>query len=93
MVVQLIFFCMPDFKYKCNKNIKAASSVERALAPELTARKTENGQQYAFKVVNIGGICQSHLYVPNFLFPAGGTMSVTEYWHVGVFKPALLSNI
>ncbi len=42
--------------------IKAASSDERDLAPGLTAnggfRKTANGEQYAFKVINIGGICQ-----------------------------------
>ncbi len=48
-----------------NNNIKAASSDERDLAPGLTAnggfRKTANGEQYAFKVINIGGICQSHL--------------------------------
>uniref|UniRef100_A0A673IXX8 Uncharacterized protein n=1 Tax=Sinocyclocheilus rhinocerous TaxID=307959 RepID=A0A673IXX8_9TELE len=31
--------------------------------------KTVNGEQYGFKVVNIGGICQSHLYVAIFLLP------------------------
>ncbi len=53
---------------KKNKNnnkiiIKAASSNERALAPGLTAnggfRKSMNGEQYAFQVINTGGICQS----------------------------------
>ncbi len=77
--------------------IKAASSDERDLAPGLTAnggfRKTANGEQYAFKVINIGGICQIHLYVPNFLLPAGGAMTITGYWHVDVFRPAHLSNI
>ncbi len=77
--------------------IKAASSDERDLAPGLTAnagfRKTANVEQYAFKVINIGGICQSHLYVPNFLLPAGGAMTITGYWHVDVFRPAHLSNI
>ncbi len=42
-------------------------------------RNTANGGQYALKIVNIGGICQSHLYVPNFLLPAGGTMPITEH--------------
>ncbi len=77
--------------------IKAASSNERALAPGLTAnggfRKTANGEQYAFQVINTGGICQSHLYLPNFLLPAGGAMTITVYWHVDVFMPAHLSNI
>ncbi len=78
--------------------IKAASSIEkgprtRAHRHPVALRKTANGQQYAFKVVNIGGICQSHLYVPNFLLPAGGAMTITEYWHVDVFRPARLSNI
>ncbi len=45
------------------------------LAPGLTAnggfRKTGNGEQYAFKQENIEGIYQNHLYVPNFLLPAG----------------------
>ncbi len=77
--------------------IKAASSNERALAPGLTAnggfRKSMNGEQYAFQVINTGGICQSHLYLPNFLLPAGGAMTITGYWHVDVFMPAHLSNI
>ncbi len=77
--------------------IKAASSNERALAPGLTAnggfRKSMNGEQYAFQVINTGGICQSHLYLPNFLLPAGGAMTITGYWHVDVFRPAHLSNI
>ncbi len=76
--------------------IKAASSDERDLAPGLTAnggfRKTGNVEQYAFKEENIEGICQSHLYVPNFLQP-GGAMTITGYWHVDVFRPAHLSNI
>ncbi len=77
--------------------IKAASSNERALAPGLTAksgfRKSMNSEQYAFQVINTGGICQSHLYLPNFLLPAGGAMTITGYWHVDVFRPAHLSNI
>ncbi len=28
----------------------------------------------------------SHLYVPNFLLPAGGAMTITGYWHVDVFQ-------
>ncbi len=40
-------------------------------------RKTGNGEQYAFKNVNIEE-CVSHLYVPN-LLPAGGAMSITEH--------------
>ncbi len=42
-------------------------------------RNTANGGQYALKIVNIGGICQSHLFVPNFLLPAGGAMPITEH--------------
>ncbi len=84
--------CLPK-----TRTIKAASSDERDLAPGLTAnggfRKTANVEQYAFKVIKIGGICQSHLYVPNFLLPAGGAMTITGYWHVDVFRPAHLSNI
>ncbi len=40
-------------------------------------RKTGNGDQYAFKKVNIEE-CVSHLYVSN-LLPAGGAMSITEH--------------
>ncbi len=40
-------------------------------------RKTGNGEQYAFKKVNIEE-CHSHLYVSN-LLPAGGAMSITEH--------------
>ncbi len=56
-------------------------------------RKTVNSGQYAFKVVNIGGICQSHLYVPNFLLPTGRAMIITEYCHVDVFRLGLLPNV
>ncbi len=56
-------------------------------------RKTANDEQYAFKVINTGGIRQSHFYVPNFLLPAGGAMTITGYWHVDVFRPAHLLNI
>ncbi len=59
----------PNITHLRNKKmhiIKAVSSIERARAPG-GFRKTANLGQYAFKVVNIGGICQSHLYVPNFL--------------------------
>ncbi len=77
--------------------IKAASSNERALAPGLTAnggfRKSMNGEQYAFQVINTGGNRQKSLYLPNFLLPAGGAMTITGYWHVDVFRPAHLSNI
>ncbi len=45
-----------------------------------------NGEQYAFQVINTGGICQSHLYLPNFLLPAGGAMTITEYWPLDVFS-------
>ncbi len=56
-------------------------------------RHTANGGQYALKIVNIGGICQSHLYVPNFLLPDGGAVPITEHWHVDVFRPGLLPNM
>ncbi len=56
-------------------------------------RNTANGGQYALKIVNIGGICQSHLYVPNFLLPADGAMPITEHWHIDVFRPGLLPNM
>ncbi len=73
--------------------IKAASSDERDLAPGLTAnggfRKTGSGEQYAFKEENIEGIYQNHLYVPNFLLPAGGAMTISGYWHVDIFRKAL----
>ncbi len=73
--------------------IKAASSDERDLAPGLTTnggfRKTGNGEQYAFKEENIEGIYQNHLYVPNFLLPAGGAMTISGYWHVDIFRKAL----
>ncbi len=49
-------------------------------------RKSMNSEQYAFQVINTGGICQSHLYLPNFLLPAGGAMTITGYWHVDVFQ-------
>ncbi len=73
--------------------IKAASSDERDLAPGLTAnggfRKTGSGEQYAIKEENIEGIYQNHLYVPNFLLPAGGAMTISGYWHVDIFRKAL----
>ncbi len=73
--------------------IKAASSDERDLAPGLTAnggfRKTGNGEQYVFKEENIEGIYQNHLYVPNFLLPADGAMTISGYWHVDIFRKAL----
>ncbi len=76
-----------------NNNNKAASSDERDLAPGLTAnggfRKTGSGEQYAFKEENIEGIYQNHLYVPNFLLPAGGAMTISGYWHVDIFRKAL----
>ncbi len=65
--------------------IKAASSDERDLAPGITADRWPLGTQQTvgsmlFKIVNIGGICQSHLDVPNFLLPAGGAMPIyTEH--------------
>ncbi len=55
-------------------------------------RKTGNGEQYAFKKVNIEECVIVHLYVSN-LLPAGGAMSITEHQHVDVFSLALLSNI
>ncbi len=61
--------------------IKAASSVERTLHPGSLPpggfRKTANDQQYPFNVVNIGEI--RHLYVPTFLRPAGGAITITGY--------------
>ncbi len=50
-------------------------------------RKKAYGGQYSIKGVNIGGMCQSRLYVPNFLPPGGDAMTTTEYWHVDVFRP------
>ncbi len=41
-------------------------------------RKTGNGDQYAFKKVNIEECVIVHLYVSN-LLPAGGAMSITEH--------------
>ncbi len=73
--------------------IKAASSDERG--PRTRAhrqrwlQKTGNGEQYAFKEENIEGIYQNHLYVPNFLLPAGGAMTISGYWHVEIFRQAL----
>ena len=55
--------------------------------------KKVNGEKYAFKVVNISGICQSHLYVPIFLLPAGGAMTITEYGHVDLFRSEVISNM
>ncbi len=54
-------------------------------------RKTGNGEQYAFKKVNIEE-CVSQLYVPN-LLPAGGAMSLTKHYFVDIIRPVLLSNI
>ncbi len=63
--------------------IKAATALKRALHPGSSPpggfRETANGGQYAFKVVNIEGTCQSHLFVPNFPLPAGGAMTITQY--------------
>lgn len=56
-------------------------------------KETGNSEQYAFKEANIKGMGQSNLYVPNFLMPAGGAMSITEHWHADVFRPVLLLNI
>ncbi len=60
--------------------IKAASSNERALAPgplrRPVALETQQTVGSMLLKVNIGGICQSHLYVPNFLLPAGGAMPI-----------------
>ncbi len=68
--------------------IKAASSDERDLAPGLTARWLRNTERWAVCLkVNIGGICQSHLYVPNFLLPAGGAMTITEHDICRCFRP------
>ncbi len=64
-----------------HKEINAASSNGRALAPGFMPlsgfRETAKGRQYTFEMVIIGGL--SHLYVPNVLLPAGGTMTITEY--------------
>ncbi len=47
-------------------------------SPPTVASGNQNGEQYAFQVINTGGICQSHLYLPNFLLPAGGAMTITD---------------
>ncbi len=84
-----IFFCWLNmqimlYNIEIRNKIKAASSIERVPA---------NGEKYAFKGVNIGKICLSNLHVPNFLLPASGAMTITEYWHIDVFRPGHLSNI
>ena len=56
-------------------------------------RKTAYSGQYKFKVASIRGIFQSHLYMPVFLLPAGGAMTITGFCHVDFFSPALLSSI
>lgn len=56
-------------------------------------REKANGGHYAFNIVNLGRIYQSHLDVPNFMLPAGGAIPITEYWHEDIFRSALLSNI
>ncbi len=75
------------------KLIKAASSDEKGPRTRAHAnggfRKTGNGEQYAFKEENIEGIYQNHLYVPNFLLPAGGAMTISGYCHVDIFRKAL----
>ncbi len=52
-----------------------------------------NGEQYAFQVINTGGVCQSHLYLPNFLLPAGGAMTITGYWHVDVEASTFIKHM
>ncbi len=58
-------------------------------SPPTWLQKDRNGEQYAFKEENIEGIYQNHLYVPNFLLPAGGAMTISGYWHVDIFRKAL----
>jgi len=56
---------------------KAASSDESAFAsvppppPPGGFRKTEHGGQYAFKYINIGGLCQSFVFA---------TLPATSWW-------------
>ncbi len=57
-------------------------------SPPTVASERRNGEQYAFKEENIEGIYQNHLYVPNFLLPAGGAMTISGYWHVDIFRKA-----
>ena len=61
--------------------------------PSCGFSKKVNDEKYAFKVVNISGICQSHLYVPIFLLPAGGAIIIMEYWPLDLFRAGLLSNM
>ncbi len=87
---------MSAVKNKNNIKLKLQAAMKGPSHPGSTPtgsfRNTVNGGQYAHKIVNIGGICQSHLYVPNFLLPAGGAMPISGYWHVDVFRPGLLPN-
>ncbi len=53
-------------------------------------RMTGNSEQYAFKKVNIEEYVKS--FISSNLLPAGGAMSITEHWHLDVFKPVLLST-
>ncbi len=57
--------------------------------PTVASERQGNGEQYAFKEKNIEGIYQNHLYVPKFLLPAGGAMTISGYWHVDIFRKAL----
>lgn len=59
--------------------LKLQAAMNGVLTPPGGLKKTVNGGQYVFKWVNIGGLCQSKLCVPQFLLPAGGAMSITDY--------------
>ncbi len=54
--------------------------------PTVASERQGTVSKYAFKEENIEAIYQNHLYVPNFLLPAGGAMTISGYWHVDIFR-------
>ncbi len=61
--------------------------------PTVASESQGNGEQYAFKEENIEGIYQNHLYVPNFLLPAGGAMTISGFWHVDLQESTLIKHM
>ncbi len=57
--------------------------------PTVASERQGTVSNMHLKRKNIEGIYQNHLYVPNFLLPAGGAMTISGYWHVDIFKKAL----
>ncbi len=49
---------------------------------------------YEVDLVNLlGGVYANLKYKCHLLLPVGGPMTVTEYWHVDVFRPGGLGQI